>query len=121
MAQADEKRDKLRNCNLRLRRRGQISRRIFNYNASSKSNRKLHGNRSIRKSASYYEQPQRSRPAQRFHAVRRVTLTRLNLPNRQLKIRHRRHLRQKFPGYQRDEETNLDFAEARYYNNSYGG
>ena len=29
-------------------------------------------------------------------------------------------VRQKFTGYLRDEETNLDFAEARYYNNSHG-
>ncbi len=30
------------------------------------------------------------------------------------------NIRQKFTGYQRDEETGLDFAEARYYNNSHG-
>ena len=29
-------------------------------------------------------------------------------------------IRQKFTGYQRDAETNLDFAEARYYNSSNG-
>ncbi len=29
-------------------------------------------------------------------------------------------IRQKFTGYQRDEETQLDFAEARYYNNKHG-
>lgn len=29
-------------------------------------------------------------------------------------------IRQKFTGYQRDEETSLDFAEARYYNNQHG-
>lgn len=29
-------------------------------------------------------------------------------------------IRQKFTGYQRDNETGLDFAEARYYNNSNG-
>lgn len=29
-------------------------------------------------------------------------------------------VRQKFTGYQRDAETNLDFAEARYYNNQNG-
>ncbi len=28
-------------------------------------------------------------------------------------------IRQKFTGYQRDEETNLDFAEARYYSNQH--
>jgi RHS repeat-associated protein len=30
------------------------------------------------------------------------------------------NLRQKFTGYQRDNETNLDFAEARYYNSQNG-
>jgi len=30
------------------------------------------------------------------------------------------NVRQKFTGYQRDEETGLDFAEARYYNNQHG-
>jgi RHS repeat-associated protein len=30
------------------------------------------------------------------------------------------NVRQKFTTYQRDEETQLDFAEARYYNNSHG-
>jgi len=29
-------------------------------------------------------------------------------------------VRQKFTGYQRDEETQLDFAEARYYNSAHG-
>jgi RHS repeat-associated protein len=29
-------------------------------------------------------------------------------------------IRQKFTGYPKDKETNLDFAEARYYNNLYG-
>ena len=29
-------------------------------------------------------------------------------------------IRQKFTGYQRDNETNLDFAEARYYNSANG-
>ncbi len=29
-------------------------------------------------------------------------------------------VRQKFTGYQRDEESGLDFAEARYYNNGHG-
>lgn len=29
-------------------------------------------------------------------------------------------IRQKFTGYQRDEETDLDFAEARYYNDQHG-
>jgi RHS repeat-associated protein len=29
-------------------------------------------------------------------------------------------LRKRFTGYQRDSETNLDFAEARYYDNRYG-
>ncbi|MGE3467245.1 MAG: RHS repeat-associated core domain-containing protein [Pyrinomonadaceae bacterium] len=29
-------------------------------------------------------------------------------------------VRQRFTGYQRDEETSLDFAEARYYKNSHG-
>jgi RHS repeat-associated protein len=29
-------------------------------------------------------------------------------------------LRKRFTGYQRDAETNLDFAEARYYDNRYG-
>jgi RHS repeat-associated protein len=29
-------------------------------------------------------------------------------------------IRQKFTGYQKDKETNLDFAEARYYNNQHG-
>ena len=29
-------------------------------------------------------------------------------------------IRQKFTGYQRDNETNLNFAEARYYNNQNG-
>ena len=29
-------------------------------------------------------------------------------------------IRQKFTGYQKDKETNLDFAEARYYNNQFG-
>ncbi len=29
-------------------------------------------------------------------------------------------IRQKFTGYQKDEETNLDFAEARYYDSQYG-
>ena len=29
-------------------------------------------------------------------------------------------VRQKFTGYQRDDETGLDFAEARYYNNRHG-
>jgi RHS repeat-associated protein len=30
------------------------------------------------------------------------------------------NVRQKFTGYQKDKETNLDFAEARYYNNQHG-
>ncbi len=30
------------------------------------------------------------------------------------------NIRQKFTGYQRDKETGLDFAEARYYNNKHG-
>jgi RHS repeat-associated protein len=30
------------------------------------------------------------------------------------------NVRQKFTGYQKDNETNLDFAEARYYNNQHG-
>lgn len=30
------------------------------------------------------------------------------------------NVRQKFTGYQRDDETGLDFAEARYYNNKHG-
>ncbi len=30
------------------------------------------------------------------------------------------NIRQKFTGYERDEETGLDFAEARYYNNKHG-
>ncbi len=30
------------------------------------------------------------------------------------------NVRQKFTGYQRDDETNLDFAEARYYNSQNG-
>jgi RHS repeat-associated protein len=30
------------------------------------------------------------------------------------------NIRQKFTGYQRDEETQLDFAEARYYNDKHG-
>jgi RHS repeat-associated protein len=30
------------------------------------------------------------------------------------------NVRQKFTGYQKDEETQLDFAEARYYNNRHG-
>ena len=29
-------------------------------------------------------------------------------------------VKQKFTGYQRDQETNLDFAEARYYNSNHG-
>jgi RHS repeat-associated protein len=29
-------------------------------------------------------------------------------------------IRQKFTGYQKDKETQLDFAEARYYNNAHG-
>jgi RHS repeat-associated protein len=30
------------------------------------------------------------------------------------------NIRQRFTGYQKDKETNLDFAEARYYNNQHG-
>ena len=30
------------------------------------------------------------------------------------------NVKQKFTGYQKDEETQLDFAEARYYNNAHG-
>jgi RHS repeat-associated protein len=29
-------------------------------------------------------------------------------------------VRQDYTGYQKDEETGLDFAEARYYNNAHG-
>ena len=37
-----------------------------------------------------------------------------------LKYNYGDDIRQKFTGYQRDDETGLDFAEARYYNNSHG-
>ena len=37
-----------------------------------------------------------------------------------LKYNYADNVRQKFTGYQRDEESGLDFAEARYYNNNHG-
>ncbi|HEY0458622.1 MAG TPA: RHS repeat-associated core domain-containing protein [Pyrinomonadaceae bacterium] len=37
-----------------------------------------------------------------------------------LKYNNGDNIRQKFTGYQRDEETGLDFAEARYYNDKHG-